>query len=117
MAKRNNLNIKYVIKDNKIVEAFKSFFDTIPRNSRIKGIDCKSDLINVYKNVNSSTSFNKINNSSFNTYINSNLKITSIPPRNSGVSFNCNNFVEKFNTFNLLSQSLNTDGNCSDFFQ
>ena len=38
------------------------------------------------------------------------------PPRNSGVSVICNNFVENFNTFNLFSQFVNTDGICSDFF-
>ena len=35
------------------------------------------------------------------------------PPWNSGVSVSCNNFVKNFNIF---SQSVNFDGNCSDFF-
>ena len=68
----------------------------MPRNSGIKGTDCKSDLINFYKNVYLSTSFNKINNSSYNSYTNSNLKIfyTNLPPRKSGVSVNCKNLLK-----------------------
>ena len=46
-----------------------------PRNSGINRTDCKSDFLNFYKKPNLSASFDKINQSSFNSYINSNLKI------------------------------------------
>ena len=45
----------------------------MPRSSGIKKTDCKSNLLNVYKNFNISASFNKINKSSLSS--NSNLKI------------------------------------------
>ena len=46
-----------------------------PRNSGINRTDCKSDVLNFYKKLNLSASFDKINQSSFNSYINSNLKV------------------------------------------
>ena len=96
MVKRNNLNIKYVIKNNKIVKASNHHFRYDAQALWYKGTDCKSDLINFNKNVNLSTSFNKINNSSYNSYTNSNLKIfyTNLPPRKSGVSVNCKNLLK-----------------------
>ena len=44
-----------------------------PRNSGINRTDCKSDVLNFYKKLKLSASFDKINQSSFNSY--SNLKI------------------------------------------
>ena len=75
IAKQNNLNIKYVRKNNKIVEATNHLFDSTPRSSGINRTDCKSDVLNFYKKLNLSASFDKINQFSLNSYINSNLKI------------------------------------------
>ena len=47
----------------------------MPRNSGINKTDCKSELLFFYKKFNLSARFYKVNQSSFNSYIDSNLKI------------------------------------------